>query len=41
MEDSYRREVDEVVKHFNVDPEKGLDTARVEQLLQQFGLNGK
>ncbi|XP_065190129.1 calcium-transporting ATPase sarcoplasmic/endoplasmic reticulum type-like [Sycon ciliatum] len=39
MEDSYRRETSDVLKHFDVDPERGLDSPRVKQLLERYGPN--
>lgn len=41
MEDAYFHEVDEVLQHFDVKPDIGLDQERVAQQRKQYGWNGK
>lgn len=41
MEDAHMKSVDEVVKYFSVDPERGLSTDQVKRNQEKYGPNGK
>ena len=40
MDDAYYREVDEILQHFDVKGDVGLDEERVEEQRKNFGWNG-
>ena len=41
MEQAHSKTVEEVLEHFKVSEECGLPEARVEELRDKYGLNGK
>lgn len=41
MEDAHTKTVDEVVRYFGADPEKGLSLDQVKRNQEKYGPNGK
>lgn len=41
MEDGHAKSVEEVIKYFNVDPERGLSADQVKRNQEKYGPNGK
>lgn len=41
MEDAHAKTVDEVLKYFNVDPERGLSPDQIKRNQEKYGPNGE